>query len=105
MAEIARAVPVTPVALLSRVLLRVGKGTVSEEDLEAAVAEEMAALQARGAALSHPRSPAAKVIKLGVRMLVLRRMVTRTEAGLVANQDERVLLAYYANSIEHLFEG
>jgi glycerol-3-phosphate O-acyltransferase len=69
------------------------------------VAEEMATLQARGAALSHPRSPASKFVKLGVRMLVLRRIVTRTDASLAVNPEERVLLAYYANSIAHLFEG
>jgi glycerol-3-phosphate O-acyltransferase len=38
-------------------------------------------------------------------MLGLRRMVTRTDGGLVVNPDERVLLAYYANSIAHLFES
>ena len=79
--------------------------TKGPQSLEAGVAEEMAALLARSAALSHPRSPAAKFVKLGVRMLVLRRMVTRTEAGLLVNPDERVLVAYYANSIAHLFEG
>ncbi|MCJ7442441.1 MAG: hypothetical protein MUO25_12840, partial [Thermoanaerobaculaceae bacterium] len=105
MGEIARAVPVTPVALVARALLRLANGAVREKDLEAGVAEEMAALQVRGAALSHPRSPAAKFVKLGVRMLVLRRMVMRTDGGLVVNPDERVLLAYYANSIAHLFES
>jgi glycerol-3-phosphate O-acyltransferase len=105
MGEVARAVPVTPVALVSHVLLRLADGAVTENDLEARVAEEMAGLQAHGAALSHPRSPAAKFVKLGVRMLVLRRMVTRTDGGLAVNADERVLLTYYANSISHLFEG
>jgi glycerol-3-phosphate O-acyltransferase len=103
MGEIARAVPVTPVPLVARALLRLANGAVGEKDLETGVAEEMAALQARGAALSHPRSPAAKFVKLGVRMLGLRRMVMRTDGGLVVNPDERVLLAYYANSIAHLF--
>ena len=105
MGEIARAVPVTPVPLVARVLLRLPDGVTADKDLEAAVAKEMAALQARGAALSHPRSPAAKFVKLGLRMLVLRRIVTRTDAGLVVDPDERVLLAYYANSIAHLLEG
>ena len=102
MGEIARAVPVTPVPLVARVLLRLGGDTVSEQRLAAGVAEEMAALHARGAALSHPRSQADRFLKLGLRMLVLRRLVTLTGEGVRVNPDERPLLDYYANSIAHL---
>jgi glycerol-3-phosphate O-acyltransferase len=105
MDEIARAVPVTPVALVASVLMRLGDGAAAEGAIVAGVAEGVALLQARGAALSHPHTAAEKLTQLGLRMLVLRRIVTRSDGELRVEPNERVLLAYYANSIAHLFES
>jgi glycerol-3-phosphate O-acyltransferase len=103
MSEIARAVPVTPVALVAHVLMRLGEGA-SEGTVVAGVAEETALLRARGAALSHGRTSPEDLARLGLRMLVLRRIVTHSDGELRVEPDERALLAYYANSIAHLFE-
>jgi glycerol-3-phosphate O-acyltransferase len=104
MSEIARAVPVTPVALVAHVLVGLGEGA-SEGAVVAGVADQTARLRECGAALSHGRTSAEDLARLGLRMLVLRRIVTHSDGELRVEPDERVLLAYYANSIAHFFES
>jgi glycerol-3-phosphate O-acyltransferase len=100
MGEIARAVPVTPVPLVARVLLLGGRMT--EDELLGRVTQEAKALQARGAAFSHPRTPAETLVKLGLRTLVLRHIVSREGSDLTVNPGQELVLTYYANSIAHL---
>jgi len=105
MSEIARAVPVTPVPLVARVLLRHQGSPVPEADLLREVGLEAEALQTRGAAFSHPRSQPETLVKLGLRTLMLRRIVSRSEEGVSVSPGQGVILAYYANSIAHLAGG
>jgi glycerol-3-phosphate O-acyltransferase len=41
------------------------------------------------------------MVHVGLRMLVLRRLVAQTDGRFAANPGETVLLRYYANAIAH----
>lgn len=104
MGEVARAVPVTPVALTARALLKSGGGAPVVA-LAGAVAEQLDELHRRGVARSVNVSGAAAIATAGVRMLLLRRVVRRDRDEVTVADGERTLLEYYANSIAHLFEA
>jgi glycerol-3-phosphate O-acyltransferase len=104
MGEVARAVPVTPVALAARALLA-GGGTARLVALADAVADQLDALHERGVARGLSRSGANQVAVAGVRMLSLRGVVRGERETVAVEPGERTLLEYYANSIAHLFEA
>jgi glycerol-3-phosphate O-acyltransferase len=105
MEEIARVIPVVPVALVATVFVREPERSWSELELKARVLEEIETLERRGAHVYVPRGDQDYAIAVGLRMLTLRRLVERSEPdGLYrAVASERPLLLYYARSIEHLF--
>jgi glycerol-3-phosphate O-acyltransferase len=105
MAEIARAVPVTPVALVSRGLLAAGGTSVLADDLIAAAEADLATLRRRGAAIALPHTDAGKLTELGVRGLRLRHVVYEADGVLSIAEDDLPLLQYHANSIAHHFEA
>jgi glycerol-3-phosphate O-acyltransferase len=105
-AELMRAigaiVPVLPVPLVATVLLREPGVAVSELELKSAVHGLIATLEAHGTPVYLPRADRDYAINVGIRMLLLRRML-REEGGLFrANPAELPVLRYYANSIAHL---
>jgi len=106
MAEIARLVPVLPVSLITTILLEAldtGEGPLDELELKTRVAGLMAGLESSGAKLYVPRGDRDYAFHVGLRMLVLRRLVEESDAGLYsAMAAERPLLAYYANAVAHL---
>lgn len=99
--RIGRVVPVLPVSLLSRVLLS-ETGPVSAIDLKIRMAAELANLHRANAHSHIPRADLDYAVEVGLRMLVLRRIVEELPDGLVARQDQRHVLTYYANAIAHL---
>jgi glycerol-3-phosphate O-acyltransferase len=102
MGEIARLVPVLPVSLITTVLLEAG-GPLDELELKTRVSTLMAHLEAKGAKLYVPRGDRDYAFHVGLRMLVLRRLVDESGEGLFAAvAAERALLAYYANAVAHL---
>ncbi len=106
MAEIARLVPVLPVASVATVLLDAasdGTGPLDELEVKARTQALMEHFEGRGAKLYVPRGDRDYAISVGLRMLTLRNLVEETADGLfAARADERAVLAYYANSIAHL---
>ena len=66
------------------------------------VGKLMAEFEARGARLYVPRGDRDYAIHVGLRMLTLRHLVEERESMFAAVPDERLLLAYYANSVAHL---
>ena len=95
-------IPVTPVALVSTVLLAKGDRPVSELEIKASVFTLMKSLEAGGAQVYLPRADRDYAVGVGLRMLTLRHMVVE-EAGLYSvNQADRQLVSYYANAIAHL---
>ncbi|HTY42663.1 MAG TPA: 1-acyl-sn-glycerol-3-phosphate acyltransferase [Thermoanaerobaculia bacterium] len=105
MAAVARVIPALPVSLVATVFTREPERAFSELELKAAVLALVEALEVRGAHVYVPRGDQDYAIAVGLRMLTLRRLVEPSgEDGLYrARPDERPLLAYYANSIAHLF--
>jgi glycerol-3-phosphate O-acyltransferase len=102
MGEIARLVPVLPVSLIATALLE-ADGPLDELELKRRVSDLMAHLETRGAKLYVPRGDRDYAFHVGLRMLVLRRLVDESGEGLfAAAATERPLLAYYANAVAHL---
>ena len=96
--RIGAVVPVLPVSLICHVLLGQA-GPISTIDLKLRAADELARLDAAGAHSHIPRADLDYAVEVGLRMLILRRIVSEDERGVFASPDESPLLAYYANAI------
>jgi glycerol-3-phosphate O-acyltransferase len=103
--EVGRVVPALPVPVVATVMLAAGDETLTPFELKGRVFEVMRALEGHGAHMHIPRSDREYAIEVGLRMLVLRRLVEETAGGYRVNPAERTLLAYYANSIAHQLHG
>jgi glycerol-3-phosphate O-acyltransferase len=102
MQAIGAIIPVLPVALVSSVILEAPAGGWSELELKAAVLERLQALRLAGAHNYIPRQDLDYAFGVGLRMLVLRQLVTDAGGIYRPAADALPLLAYYANSIAHL---
>ncbi len=106
MAEVGRAIPALPVALVATVLLERPERALSELEVKAAVLALMEEIEASGGRVYVPRENREYALEVGLRMLKLRRLVERTPAGLLrARPSDIPLLRYYANSVSHLVAG
>jgi glycerol-3-phosphate O-acyltransferase len=103
MAAVARVVPVLPVSLVATALVMEPGRRWSALELKARVFSLMQELEARGAHVYVPRQDGDYAIEVGLRMLVLRRIVEDREGLFQPVRSELHLLRYYANSIAHLF--
>ena len=102
MEAIAGIVPVLPVSLVATVFLRNRDGGWSELELKSAIYELIMRLEQTGAHIYLPRGDLDYAIGVGLRMLLLRRIVREAEGLYHADPAERPLLEYYANAIERL---
>jgi glycerol-3-phosphate O-acyltransferase len=101
MREIAKVIPVTPVALAATVLVRQPGKAWSRLELKAEILRLVNELEARGAHVYIPRRDLDYAFEVGLRMLVLRRLVAESGGILAPVPQELPLLTYYANSIAH----
>jgi glycerol-3-phosphate O-acyltransferase len=102
MAAIGGVVPALPTAMVATVFIRDPDAAMGELELKARVHQLMVELELGGARVYVPRSDHDYAVSVGLRMLVLRRIL-RVEAGLYHPDPANVeLLHYYANSIGHL---
>jgi len=95
-------IPVVPVALIARVFVARPAQALSEIDLKAAAQAELERLRAAGAHIYVPRQDLDYAFGVGLRMLMLRRLVEAQDGLYRARAEELPLLGYYANSIAHL---
>jgi glycerol-3-phosphate O-acyltransferase len=102
MREVGRVVPALPVSLVATAVLAGGERGLSSLELKGAVFDLMQALRAAGGHVHIPRMDQEYAVEVGLRMLLLRRMVELKDGVYRANPQERALLAYYANAIAHL---
>tara|TARA_R110002020_G_scaffold6231_2_gene26062 strand:- start:4559 stop:5968 length:1410 start_codon:yes stop_codon:yes gene_type:complete len=103
MASIAKLIPVLPVSLVSLALIEAGDASVDRLDLKHRVGALVDRLLDRGMHLHIPRQDRDYEITVGLRMLVLRRIVSEGPEGqLTINDSDRPIVAYYANAIRHL---
>jgi glycerol-3-phosphate O-acyltransferase len=102
MDAIGRIIPVLPVSLVSSILARDPSRALSELELKAAAHDRMRELEAGGAHIYIPRHDQDYAFGVGLRMLILRRIVLE-EDGLFRPAPEQIeMLNYYANAISHL---
>jgi glycerol-3-phosphate O-acyltransferase len=102
MREVGQVVPALPVSLVSSAVLAAGGRGLSSLELKGAVFDLMRRLTAAGAHVHIPRHDQEYAVEVGLRMLMLRHLVT-AEAGVYhANPRETAVLAFYANAIGHL---
>jgi glycerol-3-phosphate O-acyltransferase len=102
MDTVGRIVPVLPVPLIATVFVGHGDKAISELELKTEVGQLVEALTARGAHVYVPRKDFDYAVRVGLRMLTLRRLVGEREGLYYARSEELPLLRYYANSIAHL---
>jgi glycerol-3-phosphate O-acyltransferase len=97
-------VPVLPVALVARVFDEAGERRLEALEVKAAAFALVQRLSARQARVYLPRGDQDYAIEVGLRTLVLRRIVLEADGLYRASAAERPLLAFYANSIAHLLK-
>ncbi len=102
MAKVAGIIPVVPVALVSTVLAEHPNDLLAEGEVEARSIRLMDELEKRGARVYVPRGDRRYAVRVGLRMLTLRRLVIKREGYYRAVPAEIPLLRFYANSISHL---
>jgi len=98
---VGKIVPVVPVPLIASVLLEQNK-PISELELKSFVEQRVEKLETSGAHVYIPRKDLDYAIHVGLRMLMLRRLVESGDGLYSARSGETAVLRYYANSIAHL---
>jgi len=101
MAEVAQSMPILPVPLVAAAMV---DGPVSRAELSAKVAAIVARLQAMGAVLKLPPAGTEAAIAEGLRALLARGMVQDSPAGLAVVPDKDSLLQFYAASVVQRIE-
>jgi glycerol-3-phosphate O-acyltransferase len=102
MEAVGKAVPVVPVAVVAAELLEATHPLAAIE-LKARVFERIERLETSGAHVHIPRRDLDYTLDVGLRMLVMRRLVVvDEEERLAVAAADRPLLEYYARSIGHL---
>lgn len=104
MTRIGNITPVLPVALVATVIAQKPTSAWSELELKAAVFDLLAQLEEHGYRAYIPRGNRDYAVTVGIRMLVLRRVLDSDNGLYKVNPDDQLLLQYYANSITHLVE-
>jgi glycerol-3-phosphate O-acyltransferase len=93
---------VVPVALVATVLLREPERAFSTVEVTAEAYLLLQALEARGARVYLPRRDLDYALSVGLRILLLRRLVSEREGLVCLTPGEERAVGYYARSIEHL---
>jgi glycerol-3-phosphate O-acyltransferase len=102
MQSVGRLIPVLPVPLVALVFERNPGRSLSELEIKSEVEALIARLETAGAHIYIPRRDRDYAITAGLRMMLLRHLVTERDGLYAADPAEAALLDYYANSIAHL---
>ncbi|MCP4937432.1 MAG: glycerol-3-phosphate acyltransferase [bacterium] len=102
MGEVGRVVPALSVSLTAAAITQTADTWISEFELKARVSNFIEHIERNGAHVHLPRMDRDYAVSAGIRMLILRHMIEEKDGLYRANQDELVLLNYYANAIVHL---
>ena len=100
--EVGAVIPALPVSLVARALAEAQGMPLTGFELKGRVFDLMNALEQAGHYVHVPRRDRDYAIDVGLRMLVMRRIVEADDAGYRAAASETALLSYYANAIAHL---
>ena len=96
-------IPVLPVSLVATVFVQDLRQSMSALEIKAKVQSLVEELERRQAYVHVPRADRDYAVAVGLRMLVLRRLVIEADGLYRADTDEATILRYYANSIGHFF--
>ncbi len=102
MQRVGELIPVLPVPLVALVFEHNPGKALSELELKSEVEVLIERLEAADAHIYIPRRDRDYAITAGLRMMLLRHMVTERDGLYAANPAEATLRRYYANSIAHL---
>jgi glycerol-3-phosphate O-acyltransferase len=102
MNRIGEEVPVLPVPLVARALLE-AEGPLTQSDLETRVEHMVKGLPEAHVHL--PRGDLQYAVEVGLRNLHKRQLVTEEDGQIAVTPGEKDILAYYAQSIAHLFRN
>jgi len=102
MREVGQVVPALPVSLVASAILEGGEHGLSSLELKGAVFALMRRLTAVGAHVHIPRRDQEYAVDVGLRMLMLRHLVSARDGVYRPNPEELAVLAFYANAIAHL---
>jgi len=97
MAQVEAVVPVLPVPLVATVLHE--QSEISESELFRRVAERRKLLEATGIHAHLPREDVDYATKVGLRSLILRKIVSRNGDNIVVTEADKPMIAFYAASI------
>jgi glycerol-3-phosphate O-acyltransferase len=103
MHSVGSVIPVLPVSLVATAMVGEPTRRWTALELKARVLALMQELRGAGAHLYLPRRDGDYAVDVGLRMLVLRRLVAERNGRYGPVSGEFDLLQYYANSIGHLF--
>ncbi len=94
-------VPILPVPLIASIL-EAQTGPIRREDLVIETGLRHEKLTASTAHVHIPRGDLDYAVETGLRMLLLRHLVTETPDGIAVVAGQEAVLTFYANSIRHL---
>ena len=94
-------VPITPVAAVAWVYQHMDAPAPSRAELRDRMLEVLAAAQDRGLPLHLPRGSFQRAFEVGLRVLLLRRILLMDEGHLVLPAHKAALLDYYAHGVAH----
>jgi len=98
-------VPITPVAAVAWVFRDLADPAPGRAQVRDRLVEVLAQAQERGLPLYLPRGSFQRTFEVGLRVLLLRRILLAQEAHLVLQEHKAPLLDYYAHGVAHLLEG
>ena len=102
MKAVGEAVPALPVSLVATVILEAKDHPLTKFELMGRVHDLIGHLEKHGAYTHIPRADREYAIDVGLRMLLLRGFLIEKDGTYIKNEDDIILLRYYANSIAHL---
>ena len=102
---IAAVVPALPVSLVATVFVRHPDRRMGELEIKARAQSLIDILERRGAYVHIAHADRDYAVTVGLRMLVRRHFVEESGGLFRARGEEREMLSYYANSIEHFLRG
>ena len=103
MQRIGEIIPALPVSIACRVMLA-ANAPMSRDELKERMQSTMNRMEAAGGHVYIPRQDRDYAVDVGLRMLLLRKLVLEDDEGLQVAEGERPLLEYYAAALEHVPE-
>ncbi len=97
-------IPITPVAVVAWVYQHMGEPAPGRTEVRDRMLEVLAAAQERGFPLYLPRGSFQRTFEVGLRVLLLRRILVADEGRLILPAQKAPLLAYYSQGVAHLLE-